>query len=255
MLKKSIFTLLFCAVLALMGFQANAQELTTKEIELANLVLKADTSLDLNEYETAKFYLSQAKEIIVQNPGININLQGHFNKASGKLYMKNSFNEALEYFNIALSQFNRNPLEQARVNFFVGIAYYYANDSITAKVYFSQAKEYFILNKEDTNLAQALNNLGVIAFKQGDEEAAVDFCHQALLINTVLKDSLNASRNRVNLEYFSDLSSLSIENVHKSINSELDGGGGNSSGSGTTINTGGSGTVVVGGGTPGFTIN
>jgi tetratricopeptide (TPR) repeat protein len=254
MLKKSIFTLLFCAVLALMCFQANAQEPNAKEIELANLVLKADTSLDLNEYETAKHYLSKAKEIIVQNPGININLQGHFNKVSGKLYMKSSFNQALEYFNTALSQFNHDPLEQARVNFFVGIAYYYANDSITAKVYSSQAKEYFMLNKEDANLAQALNNLGLIAFKQGDEEAAVDFCYQALLINIELKDSLNASRNRFNLDYFSDSSSLSIENDYKSINNELDGGGGNS-GSGTTINTGGSGTVVVGGGAPGFTIN
>ncbi|MGC2237750.1 MAG: hypothetical protein WA584_16420 [Pyrinomonadaceae bacterium] len=255
MLKKSIFTLLFCAVLALTVFGAKAQESATKETELANLVLKADTSLDLNESEPAKYCLSQAKEIIAQNPGISINLQGHFNKVSGKLYMKSSFNQALEYFNIALSQFAREPLEQARVNFFVGIAYYYANDPITAKVYFSQAKEYFILNKDDANLAQALNNLGVIAFKQANEETAVGFCHQALLINIELKNSLNASRNRFNLNYFSDSSSLNVEDDYKSINNELEGGGGNSSGSGTTINTGGSGTVVVGGGTPGFTIN
>lgn len=245
MLKKSIFTVVFCLALTLTVFHVNAQQPDSKEIELANLVTAADTSLDLNESETAERYLFQAKEIISQNPGINVSLQGHFNKVSGKLYMKSSFNQALEYFNTASMLFEGDPAEQIRVNFFVGVAYYYADDLDTAKVYFNEAKEYFILIEDDLNLAQALNNLGVIAFKQRDEAAAIDFCRQALLINIEFNASLNASRNRFNLDYFSDLSYLTIE---------FGGGGGGGSGSGTTVNTGGGGTIVVGG-NGGFTGN
>lgn len=253
MLKKSIFTVLFWLALTLTVFHVNAQVPTPKEIELANLISAADTSLDLNEAGTAEQYLFQAQEIIVQNPEVNESLQGHFNKVSGKLYMKSSFNQAIEYFNTALMQFDGDPSEQMRVNFFIGIAYYYASDLDTAKIYFNQAKEYFILSEDDPNLAQALNNLGVVAFKQRDEAAAVDFCRQALLINIEIDASFNASRNRFNLDYFSDLSSLRIENEYKSITIEL-GGGGGGSGSGTTVNTGGSGTIVVGG-NGGFTGN
>jgi tetratricopeptide (TPR) repeat protein len=250
MLKKSIFTLLFCAVLALTGLHANGQEPDPKEIELTDLVLKADRGLDLNEFEIARRYLSQAKEIIVQNPEINIGLQGHFNKVSGKLYMKSSFNQALEYFNIALSQFEDNPSEKARINLFIGITYYYTNDLRTAEIYFSEAKEYFSLSKDTANLAQALNNLGVIALQKGNDEAAADFFRKALLINTELRHLVNASRNSFNLDYFSDSSSLTIKNDSKSIITDLEGGGG-TSGSGTTINTSGSGTVVVGSGSGG----
>lgn len=244
MLKKIIFTILLCAVSALTVFPANAPESTQKELQLTNLIIKADSSLDLNESEIAKHYLQQAKDMIVQNPEINLSLQGHFNKVSGKLYMKTSIVQAHEYFNTALMQFAGDPAEQARVNLFVGIAYYYANDFNTAKVYFTEAKEYFTGSEDDLNLAQALNNLGVIAFKQGNDQAAIEFCQQALLINIEFNASLNASRNRFNLDYFADSSYLNIAL----------GGGGGGSGSGTTVDTSGSGTIVVGG-NGGFTGN
>ena len=254
MLKKSIFALLLCAVIALMIFPVSAQEPSAEETELANLITNADKKLDLNERDAAEAYLSQAREIISRNPSINKALQGHFNKVSGKLYMKSSLAEALRYFNLASSQFEGNETERVRVNFFIGVAYYYARDLATANAYFTETKQYFIAQGDQANLAQALNNLGVVAFERGDAETAISLCRQALAINNEIGNSLNASRNKYNLDYFSNPSLFSGDIDDQPVNHG--GGGGGTSGSGTGVNTGGSGTVTTGGnGGGGFSNN
>lgn len=259
MFKRAVFTILFFAVAALTVFHANAQTPTAEESELTTLILKADTSFDLGQIETAEAYLMEANEMIVRNPGIDVNLQGHFNKVSGKLYMKSSFARALEYFNIAALKFNRNEAESAQVKMFTGIAYYYASDLRMAELYFQEAKEYFILNRDNAGLAKVLNNLGIIAYKQGNEETAAEFCRQALALNLELENDLDASRNQSNIDYFTNSEFHFGNKNNESKNVRVDHGGGGGSGSGTTVNTGGGGTVVVGGsggsgGGGGFTV-
>lgn len=246
MLKKLIFASIFCTVFLVSVFHASGQQPTTPELELAGLIMNADRSLDLSEPHKAESYLLQAKQIILQNPNISNNLQGHYNKVAGKMYMKSSLNQALVYFNNAISRFSGNALEQARVDLFIGIAYYHAGDLNASAFYFGSSKEYFILSEDDANLAQTLNNLGVVAFRQGNAAAAIDYCEQALLINNEENSQLNAVRNQLNLNYFIDLSTIALEEYYQALINDL--GGGGTSGSGTTITTNGSGTVVAGGG-------
>ncbi|MCD9188594.1 MAG: tetratricopeptide repeat protein [Pyrinomonadaceae bacterium] len=247
MLKQAVFTILFFAITAFTVFHANAQTPTAEESELATLIVKADTSFDMDQIETAEEYLLEAKKIIVRNPEIDVNLQGHFNKVSGKLYMKNSFAQALEYFNVAARNFDRNEAESAQIKMFTGIAYYYANDLRMAELYFQEAKGYFSLSRDNAGLAQVLNNLGIIAYEQGNEEAAAEHCRQALALNLALANTLNASRNQSNLDYFTNSEFHFGSKNAESKNERVDNGGGGGSGSGTTVNTGGGGTVVVGG--------
>lgn len=256
MFKRAVFTMLFFAITALTVFHTNAQTPTSEESELATLIIRADTSFDLDQIETAEQYLLEAKEIIIRKPDIDANLQGHFNKVSGKLYIKSSFGQALEYFSIAAQKFNRNEAESAQVKMFTGIAYYYANDLRMAELYFQEAKEYFILSRDNAGLAQVINNLGIIAYEQGNEETAAEFCRQALALNLELENALNASRNQSNIDYFTNSAFYSGNKNSESKNERVDNGGGGGSGSGTTVNTGGGGTVVVGGGngSGGFTV-
>ncbi|HQU86147.1 MAG TPA: tetratricopeptide repeat protein [Pyrinomonadaceae bacterium] len=258
MFRKTVFTAVIFAISLTAYLQVNAQ--TSEETELANLITKADSNFDLNKLEPAAEYLVQAKKIIDRNPSIDTNLQGHFYKVSGKLSMKNSFAEALEYYNLASTKFDRNNAEIARVKFFIGIAYYYAKDFRTAELYFQEAKEYFTLNRDNANLAQTLNNLGVTAFEQGNKESAIELCRHALAINLELENTLNASRNQSNLDYFNG-NEFYVPNKNSQTKPVIiDHGGGGGSGSGTTVDTSGGGTVTVGGGgngggTGGFTSN
>lgn len=241
MLKIIIFALSVCAFFAFTVFNVNGQQLTEKELELQDMIVKTDAKIDLNDPQAAAAHLSQAEQIILQNPNIDNNLQGHFHKVKGKIYMKTSLYQALEHFNAATSRFAGNATEQARVELFVGIAYYYADDLSAAQIYFNAAKEYFIESEDEAYLAQALNNLGVIAFRQGNESAAVGLCEQALLINTETEYYISAARIQFNLDYFADSVISDIEGYYERANL----GGGGSSGSGTTVNTGGGGTVIV----------
>jgi tetratricopeptide (TPR) repeat protein len=125
----------------------------------------------------------------------------------------------------------------------MGIAYYYANDLSTAQVYFDTAKAYFTENEDDESLAQALNNLGVVAFRQGNASAAVELCEQALLVNSETENYISKLRIKFNLDYFTGAASSDIEDYYEQANISF--GGGGSSGSGTTVKTGGGGTVVV----------
>ena len=243
MLKKSIFALSVCAFFAVTVFKVSGQELTDNELELKNLIVKADRRLNFDEPYAAREYLYQAEQIIIQNPNIDNDLQGHFYKVSGKVHMKSSLSQALGFFNTANSRFAGNAVEQSRVNLFKGIAYYYANDFNTAKVYFDAAKAYFIENEDEEYLVQALNNLGVVAFRQGNRSAAVALCEQALSVSSRTDNYISELRIQFNLDYFSEMASSDIEGYYERANGSF--GGSGSSGSGTTIKTGGGGTVVV----------
>lgn len=249
MLKKLIFALSVCAFLAFTVFNANGQQLTANELELKSLILKADKRLNFDEPYAAREYLSEAEQIIVQNPNINNNLQGHFYKVSGKIHMKSSPAQALGYFDAANSRFAGNAVEQSRVNLFKGIAYYYADDLNTAEVYFDAAKAYFIENEDDEYLVHSFNNLGVVAFRKGNQSAAVALCQQALSVNSGTDNYISELRIQFNLDYFSGTASSDIESYYERATTAS--GGGGSSGSGTTVNTGGGGTVVVNNGNSG----
>lgn len=243
MLKRLVFALSVCAFFAFTVFNVNGQQSGDEEVELKNLIVKADRRLNFDDSETAREYLYQAEQIILQNPGIDSDLQGHFYKVSGKIHMKSSLNQALGYFSAANARFAGNAVERSRVELFMGIAYYYANDLNTAQFYFNKAKTYFIENGDDEYLAHALNNLGVIAFRHGNASAAVDFCEEALIVNSETENFISKLRIQFNLDYFTEATTSDIEDYYEQANIAF--GGGGSSGSGTTVKTGGGGTVVV----------
>lgn len=248
MLRKSTVTLTLFLCLAWTSIFAAAP--TSAEIELTNLLNKADIGFNLgNRLQTAD-YVSQAETVLIRNPDVNYNLQGHFYKLKGKMEIGNSLDAAVCNFNKAMAYFSANRSEQASVQLFIGITYYYANDYNTAETYFNAANDFFTANKDKINTAQSLNNLAVVAFMKGDAQNANELCSQALFINVEIENTLNAMKNQQNIGFFTGRMSLSLDDIfEKSTDNEKplrkDGNGG---GSPPEVTTNGGGTVVVGSG-------
>lgn len=240
------FAMLLVCLLSLV-FTADAQNLTQIESDFANFVVKADIDLEKGDNQSAEAEISQAETMLGSNQNINQELQGHFYKVKGKFYMKDSVNAALSYFNVSLARFSAAPSEQAKVKNFIGIAYFYANNSYSSENYFNEAKAYFLTNSDQSGYAQAVNNLGILAFQNGDEGNAVAMCDQAYYVNSNLGNIAEASKNQQNISYFLEgnfaRSTKRYYNV-KEIEIVNHGGSG-TPGSGTTIDTNGGGTVVV----------
>lgn len=245
-LTKLIFLMLLllgAAHKSILSAEANIN-LSTAEAEFAGLIVTADFKLNLNDHTNAAQYLTQANQILTQNPNLDILLQAHFNKVSGKLYMANDAATALQHFNTAISQFSGNSLELAETKMFIGITYYYAGNYTTAKNYYEEAKNTFDSHGDVQKSAQALNNLGVLYYRQGDTQNAVLYCQSSLDINTEIGQRLNAYRNQQNLAVITGNSSTGSSNPLDETDTNQ-AAGGTGTGSGSTITTSGSGTVVV----------
>lgn len=244
-IKTSFAVLLVC--LFSITFTAGAQNLSPAETDFANFVVKADIDLEKGDSQSAETEMSQAEAILVSNPDVDQDLQGHFYKVKGKFYMKDSLAAALSYFNLSLARFSATPSEQARVRTFIGIAYFYANDFSLSENYFNDAKTYFLANNDQSGYAQVINNLGILAFQNSDEGNAVAMCDQAYSVNSSIGKTAEASKNQQNISYFLEdnfaRASKRFDNV-KDIEIVNHGGSG-TPGSGTTIDTNGGGTVVV----------
>jgi tetratricopeptide (TPR) repeat protein len=220
--------------------------LSNAEIEFTDLVMAADAELDLNRRASAEQFLLQAGQILSQEPGIQIFLKAHFNKVSGKMYMTYNATTALQYFNLSVSQFSGNTLEQAEAKMFIGITYYHAGNYTAAKSYFDEAKAAFDAQGDLPKSAQVLNNLGVLNFRQGNLEMALLFCNRSLSINTEIGNRVNAARNQQNLAVITGSGSSSgggSGSAGNPLGDIVEAFGG--TGTGTTITTSGSGTVVV----------
>ncbi|HEX8734029.1 MAG TPA: CHAT domain-containing protein, partial [Pyrinomonadaceae bacterium] len=94
--------------------------------------------------------------------------------------------------------------EQNEIKMFIGNTLYYARDFAGAKNYYEQAKTGFERLNDKPNLAQTLNNLGVISFNRDEIQAAIALCENALMINTENPNDLNRARNLINLMYFQE---------------------------------------------------
>jgi tetratricopeptide (TPR) repeat protein len=222
--------------------------LSLAEAEFADLVAEADIKLDLNDRGSAEQNLLHAKQILDQNPNIDVFLKGHYNKVYGKLYMTYDATIALQYFNASHSQFSGNILEQAEAKMFIGITYYHAGDYAAAKNYFEDAKIVFDSRGDMQKSAQVLNNLGVVYYRQGDALNAVQYCQDSLSINNQIGNRVNAVRNQQNLAVITGIGSLQAlsDTLEDEINAAAAAAGGTGTGSGgTTITTSGGGTVVV----------
>lgn len=217
--------------------------LSTVETEFADIIMAADNKLDLNDRASAEQYLIQANQILSQNTNINIFLQAHYNKVYGKLYMAYNATTALQYFNTSVSQFSGNTLEQAEAKMFIGITHYHAGNYPLAKSYFEEAKTVFDAQGDLKKSAQALNNLGVVYFRQGDAGSAQALCQSSFGINTQIGHKLNAVRNQQNLAIIAGTLTDSLRILLENEISAAAGGTG--TGNGSTITTSGSGTVVV----------
>jgi tetratricopeptide (TPR) repeat protein len=236
-----MFLLLGAAHKSILSAEPNAV-LSNAESEFADLIIAADAELDSNDRIGAEQFLLQGNQILSQNPGINNFLKGHFNKVYGKFYMAYDAAIALQYFNTAMTQFSENVLEQAETKMFIGIAYYHAGNYTVSKSYFEEAKAIFDSQGDMSKSAQVLNNLGVVAFRQGNAEAAVILCNSSLNINNQIGNRVNASRNQHNLAVFTGNAASEFYTLPSSLLERL---GGTGTGSGSTITTSGSGTVVV----------
>jgi len=239
-------TKLIFAVFLLIGWAqagiAFAAAVSNTESDFADLIMQADAKLDSCERQSAEQYLTQANQLLTQNPGISVFLQGHFNKVYGKLYMEHDAATALPYFNTSITQFSEDALEQAETKMFIGITYYHAGNYTVAESYFEQAKAVFSAQGDMQKSAQVLNNLGLIYFQRGEAANAETFCQRSLNINNEIGNRANAGRNQYNLEAFAGFwSSDFYQPPVKDATGEM---GGTGTGSGT-ITTSGSGTVVI----------
>jgi tetratricopeptide (TPR) repeat protein len=229
---------------SILSVEAN-NNFTLAEAEFADLIVEADIKLDVGDRASAEQFLIQANQILNQNPNIDVFLKGHYNKVYGKLYMAYNAGIALQYFNTSISQFSGNIVEQAEAKMFIGITYYYAGNYTAAKNYFEEAKTVFDSRADMQKSAQALNNLGVLYYRQGDALNAVQFCQSSLNINNAIGNRVNSVRNQQNIAIMTGVGSL--EALSDWLEEEIiEAAGGTGTGSGsTTITTSGGGTVVV----------
>jgi tetratricopeptide (TPR) repeat protein len=248
MLKKIIGTLTLVICLGTANIIARAQ--TSAEIGFANLVKKADSVFDSGDRLTAEKHLAQATEILNQNPDIDQTLQAHALKVGGKL--AESLDRSLGYFEQAYEKFSESPSNRAEIDLFRAVRYYNEGEYEIAQNYLAEAKAYFLTQRDNENLAQVLNNLGVIAFLQRDAQTAVNLCEQALSINLQIRNLLNADRNRRNIDFFTGRvffqpdNGISLPSNPKPIIIQTEEG--NGGGSPTEISTNGGGTVSTGNG-------
>ena len=164
---------------------------------LASLKL-ADVYLDLGNRDKAEQIMLSLD--IAGNASDYI--KGIYHKISGKLSMNSDKEKALDNFNKAKSFFNGNDLELNETKLFTGNTYFYAKDFDSAKNLYEQSKQFFELQNDKTNLAQILNNLGVINYRQNDLQNAIANGEYALSINIETQNDLNKARNLINLMYF-----------------------------------------------------
>jgi CHAT domain-containing protein len=186
------------AISVLEAVRANYKE--PLEEYLKATIKLADVYVDLNLKAKAEQTLAQA--VLPENASDAI--KGHFNKVSGKLYMKTDREKAIQFFNRAFANFNGNEREQTEIKMFIGNALYYAGDFPAAKNYYEQAKIGFEQQNDKSNLAQTLNNLAVIYYTKDEIPAAIVAGESALLLNTEKPNELNKARNLINLMYFEE---------------------------------------------------
>lgn len=170
---------------------------TNSENLLASLKL-ADIYFDLGDSRKAEEMITSLN-IADSSPNY---VKGVFNKVSGKLYMKSQKEKALTFFSKANILLTDNDSELAQLQMFTGNAHYYAKDYLAAKPFYEQAKTSFERENDLSDLAQVLNNLGVIHFARKEYALAISTCEDALSINTTLQSDLNQARNLINLMYF-----------------------------------------------------
>jgi tetratricopeptide (TPR) repeat protein len=243
MLRKSIVTLTVFVCTTWLCVLVNAQ--TSSDDKFAILVKKADSSFNLGDRQSTEMYLSEAGNFLIKNPGISKVLQGNLKTVYGKLVMETSLDTSLGYFNESLNLVAGDRSSQAEITLFIALAYYYAGDYTTARIYLAESKELFLANRDNANYAQVLNNEGVIAYMEGDAQTANALCRQALSINLQIGNSLNASKNQQNVDFING--TAFNKSGYNKTPIKVEGGGGNS-GSGTGVGTGGGGTVILGGG-------
>ncbi|MDQ3802143.1 MAG: tetratricopeptide repeat protein, partial [Acidobacteriota bacterium] len=186
------------AVNLLENLRANHKE-PPEEYLKASIKL-ADVYLDLNLREKAE----QTLLPVTLPENATENVKGHFNKVTGKLYMKTDRERATLFFNKAFLNFSGDERERNEIKMFLGNTLYYARDFIGAKNYYEQARAGFEQLNDQRNLAQTLNNLGVISFNRDEIQSAIALCENALLINTENPNELNRARNLINLMYFQE---------------------------------------------------
>ncbi|HEX9961984.1 MAG TPA: CHAT domain-containing protein [Pyrinomonadaceae bacterium] len=187
------------AVRVLETLRANHKE-PVEEYLKASIKL-ADVYLDLNLREKAE----QTLLPVTLPENAKENIKGHFNKVSGKLFMKTDKEKALQFFNKAFLNFSGDERERSEIKMFIGNALYYARDFQGAKNYYEQAKIGFEQLDDKRNLAQTLNNLGIISFNRDEIGSAIALCENALMINTENPNELNRARNLINLMYFQEV--------------------------------------------------
>lgn len=129
-------------------------------------------------------------------------IKGIYYKISGKLFMKSDKEKALSNLNRANFYLSGNDAELNETGLFIGNAYFYAKDFDSAKSFYEQSKQFFELQNKKENLAQALNNLGVISYRKKDISTAITNCEYALSLNLELKNETDKARNLINLMYF-----------------------------------------------------
>lgn len=131
-------------------------------------------------------------------------IKGLFNKVSGKIFANKDKNKSLDHFSRANSFLAGNESELNEIKLFTGNTHFYARDFIAAKNFYEQSKPYFEIQNDKNNLAQILNNLGVISYSQDDAPTAINECQHALALNIETHSELNKARNLINLMYFTN---------------------------------------------------
>lgn len=129
-------------------------------------------------------------------------IKGLFNKVSGKIYINKDKNKSLTHFSKANAYLAENESELNEIKLFTGNTHFYAKDFTAAKNLYEESKLYFERQNDKYNLAQILNNLGVISYSQNDKPTAISECQYALALNIETNSNLNKARNLINLMYF-----------------------------------------------------
>lgn len=162
-------------------------------------------------YEIFKFRKDLPSAEICLTQGLNIirtyeidKEEGRFYKLFGDLYlMKNKIEEALDYYKMALENFEEFADEEnkAKMNDKLAVLFLERKNNIEQAInYYYAALESYKIQKYERMVADTLVKISDLQVKQGDKNSAIECLHEANAIYRNLFDEYNINLTQKRLE-------------------------------------------------------
>ena len=151
------------------------------------------------EQDSALLYYHYVEEFIKSTNTNNDQYSFLYSRMGNHYLSQGDINKGFTYLRLALDKhlkFNKNPSWLYNV---IGEAYNSISEYDSAIVYYSHAIDHGYLNQDTIDLADALNGISIIYYRQGNFNQSVNYLLDALNLYEIKKDSFGISLVHNNL--------------------------------------------------------